>query len=331
MRIASAAWIMLAALNALFAGTASAEPLVIAHRGASGYLPEHTAEAKVAAHIMGADFIEQDVVISKDGVPMVLHDITLDATTDVAARFADRVRADGRYYAIDFTAQEIQSLNVNERRSRRHDGAVFPGRFPLLVGNFRVSSLAQEIELIAGLNRSSGRGAGLYVEIKDPAFHHKEGVDLAKVVLELLASYDLDLPVFVQCFDWSETKRIRRELGYKGQLVQLIGENDWWDLPGTDFDWLRTPAGMAAIGEVAQGIGPHIGQVLDEQGVPTKLTGLAHAAGLVVHPYTLRADRLPDMASDFTDLVGLLLAAGVDGFFTDFPDLVLQAIADTGQ
>src|SRR5688500_2812370 len=90
-------------------------PLVIAHRGASGYLPEHTIAAKAYAHALGADYIEQDLVLSKDDVPVVLHDIHLDTVTDVAKRFTDRKRADGRYYALDFTLAELKQLRVTER------------------------------------------------------------------------------------------------------------------------------------------------------------------------------------------------------------------------
>src|SRR5687767_9176819 len=91
------------------------QPIVIAHRGASGYLPEHTLEAAAYAHALGADFIEQDVVLSKDDVLVVTHDIHVDTTTDVAARYPDRKRADGRYYAIDFTWEELKALRVHER------------------------------------------------------------------------------------------------------------------------------------------------------------------------------------------------------------------------
>jgi glycerophosphoryl diester phosphodiesterase len=108
-------------------------PIVIAHRGASGYLPEHTLAAKAMAHAMGAHFIEQDVVLSRDGTPIVLHDIHLDSTTDVAQAFPGRARDDGRYYAIDFDIEEIRELRVHERT---HLGtglgrAVYPGRFPV--------------------------------------------------------------------------------------------------------------------------------------------------------------------------------------------------------
>jgi len=120
-----------AAALALLMATVSAvaEPLVIAHRGASGYLPEHTLAAKALAHGQGADYLEQDVVLTADDVPIVLHDIHLDSTTDVADRFPDRARPDGRWYAVDFSLAEVRQLAVGERLGR--DGtAAFPGRFP---------------------------------------------------------------------------------------------------------------------------------------------------------------------------------------------------------
>lgn len=104
----------LACSTSLFSSIVSAEPLVIAHRGASGYLPEHTLEAKTLAYAMKPDYIEQDVVMTKDDQLVVLHDHYLDRVTDVAERFPNRARADGRYYAIDFTLAEIKTLRVTE-------------------------------------------------------------------------------------------------------------------------------------------------------------------------------------------------------------------------
>ena len=107
------------------------KPVVIAHRGASGYLPEHTLEAKVLAHAMGADFLEQDVVLTKDDVPIVMHDIQLETISDVARRFPDRQRTNGHYYALDFTVAEIKQLHANERINPKTGKAVYPNRFPL--------------------------------------------------------------------------------------------------------------------------------------------------------------------------------------------------------
>lgn len=318
----------------LMAGTAMAEPLVIAHRGASGYLPEHTLAAKALAVGMGADYIEQDVVLTKDGVPIVLHDITLDATTDVAEVFPGRARADGLHYAIDFTLEEIRRLQVMERVNRKGEPA-FPGRFPRVKTGLTVPTLEEEIVFLKGLSQASGREFGYYPELKSPAFHRDEGQDLAKVVIAVLEAHDLagaDAKVYLQSFDFNEIRRVRRELGYKGKLVQLLGENSWNMAPGTDYDWLKTPEGLAAIAEVANGLGPSLTQILTDEnkdGVAevTPLVRDAKAFGLAVHPYTLRADRLPPFAANFGELVRLTVTeAGADGFFTDQPDLGLQAL-----
>ena len=117
------------------------EVVVIAHRGACGYLPEHTLEAKAYAHALGAHFIEQDVVATRDNELVVLHDIHLDRVTDVSDKFPDRKRSDGRYYARDFDLAEIKTLTATERRGDDDTTAVFPSRFPTGVGNFRVPTL----------------------------------------------------------------------------------------------------------------------------------------------------------------------------------------------
>ncbi|MBT6330596.1 MAG: glycerophosphodiester phosphodiesterase, partial [Kordiimonadaceae bacterium] len=145
---------VLIVLGLSFISTAfAADKVVIAHRGASGYLPEHTIAAKAMAYAMGADYIEQDVVMTKDGRLVVLHDHLLDRVTDVQEKFPDRKREDGRYYVIDFTYAEIRTLNVSERYRIDENGekvAVFPGRFPLNKSNFKVHTLEKEIELIQG-------------------------------------------------------------------------------------------------------------------------------------------------------------------------------------
>jgi len=304
--------------------------IIIAHRGASGYLPEHTLAAKALAHGQGAHFIEQDVVLTADDVPIVLHDIHLDTVTDVAVRYPDRKRDDGRFYAIDFTLAEIKTLNINERISLKTGEPVFPGRFPHGKSTFRIPTLAEELELIQGLNAATGRIAGIYPEIKAPAFHRAEGRDISRIVVQMLADYGYatkEDPVYLQCFDWNETRRIRVELGYQGRLVQLLGENDWEIAPEVDFDHLKSAAGLKEIAAVADGIGPWFGQVVpvrQEGGgkpEPTGLVKAAQGAGLVVHPYTLRADALPEFADTLEDLLQLFLVdIGVDGVFTDFPD-----------
>ncbi len=309
---------------------------VIAHRGASGYLPEHTIAAKVMAYGMGAHFIEQDLVLTRDGVPIVLHDIHLDTVTDVAERFPDRKREDGRYYAIDLTLAEIKTLRVFERFDRKTGKPVFPERFGNSDARFTVPTFEEEIELVKGLNASTGRTVGIYPEIKAPAFHRAEGKDISRIVVDILKKHGLSSkadPVIVQCFNWNETQRIRNELGYEGRLVQLIAENKWNIAPGVDFDALRTAKGLAEIARVADGIGPWIPQLIPGRGADgklnvTTLVSDAHAAGLVVHPYTARSDKLPDWAKTMDDLLeGVLVTAGADGIFTDFPDTAVSFVS----
>jgi len=301
-----------------------ATKLVIAHRGASGYLPEHTLAAKAVAHAQGADYLEQDVVLTKDDVPVVLHDIHIDTVTDVARRFPGRKRADGRYYAIDFTAAELKQLNASERFDPRTGAAVFPSRFPVGKSSFQIPTLEEELQLVQGLNTSTGREAGVYPEIKEPAWHRTQGRDISRIVLDVLARYGYRTKadkVYVQCFDDAEVRRIRTELGYKGRLIQLIeGSRPLLD----EHKHLRTPAGLAEIAKVADGIGPALSDVVTRKGEggleATSLVRDAHAAGLEVHPYTFRVDALPPGAASYEDLLRLVFDIGVDGIFTDFPD-----------
>lgn len=317
---------------------ATERPLVIAHRGASGYLPEHTLEAAAYAHALGADFIEQDVVLSKDDVLVVSHDIHVDTTTDAAARFPERRRADGRYYAIDFTWAELRSLKVNERTAPGGDRAVFPRRFPSKRGDgaaFRLCTLDEQIALIHGLNASTGRRVGLYPEIKAPAFHRREGRDPGAALLALLRRHGYtrpDDPVFVQCFDPAELKRLRTELGCKLPLIQLIGSNHDEDAAG-DYDAMRTPAGLQEVARYAHGIGPQLRQIvasIGSDGSPqlTRLVADAHAAGLRVHPYTFRADALPAGVPTIEALLAVFIeTAQVDGVFIDQPDAAVHFLA----
>ena len=151
------------------------DKIVIAHRGASGYLPEHTMESKAMAHAMDADYIEQDVVLSKDNIPIVIHDIYLEEVTDVALVYPERSREDGRFYVIDFSLNELMSLSVNERIDSSTKKVVFPDRFPLKKSNFKLHTLEDEIELIQGMNLSTGKNIGIYPEIKKPGFLRKHG------------------------------------------------------------------------------------------------------------------------------------------------------------
>ncbi len=318
------------------------EPIVVAHRGASGYLPEHTLAAKVLAHAQGADYIEQDVVMTRDNELVVLHDLTLDRVTDVSQHFPGRARSDGAFYVIDFTLAELRQLQVTESPRAL-------SRFPARQSRFGIHTLAEEIELIQGLNHSTGREAGLYVEIKSPWFHHQEGKDAATAILEVLKDYGYEAmsdKVFLQTFDFNELVRIHNELlpamAMAIPLIQLIAQNEWQetyvleagDWRPYDYNWMHEAAGMTKLAAYANGVGPSLEMIVREDSTQddlqfTPLMDRAHAAGLQVHPYTFRRDpgRIPAFARDFEHLLEIFLVeAEVDGVFTDFPDLVRDFI-----
>ena len=277
----------LAGLCALLAASAAADCIeVIAHRGASGYLPEHTLPAYALGYGQGAGWIEPDVVLTADGVPVALHDVILDQVTDVAEVFPDRAREDGRHHVADFSYAEIRRLRVRD---------AFEGRFPHRT--FRVPRLREVLELVDGLNRTTGRRVGVYPELKEPAAQP----GLAAAVLEALAGYDL--PVLLQSFDAAALAALRTD----HPRVQLIDE----DVPLADAD-------LDAIAGYAVGVG-----------VPKKLlfedataAPRARARRLAVHVWTLRADRVGEGFDSFAAEVAALAGLGVDGMFTDHPDRV---------
>lgn len=307
------------------------DPLIIAHRGASGYLPEHTLAAKALAYAMGANYLEQDVVATRDDELLVLHDVHLDRVTDVASVFPGRARQDGRYYVRDFDLEELRTLAVWERMNE--DGsAVYPGRFPAKSGTFRIHTLREELELVRGLNASTGRRAGIYPEIKRPKWHRDEGVDIAPRMLADLADFGYQSredAVYLQCFDPDELVRIRDEFDSDLKLVQLIGDNSWGEAD-TDFDAMRTKAGLASLAATVDGVGPwleHLYGIEDGKVVGNDLLSWAHAAGLEVHPYTLRLDALPVGFDSFDALLLFVVEElGADGLFTDFPDTVRRIL-----
>jgi glycerophosphoryl diester phosphodiesterase len=313
----------IAFLSFLIMSESVAKPVVVAHRGAPAYLPEHTLESTTLAHSLKPDYIEQDIVLSKDGVPVVLHDIHLETVTDVEQKFPTRKRGDSRWYAIDFTLEELRTLRVHERTNS--DGSqVFPNRYQGN-GHFGISTFDEHIELIKNLNRSLNQNIGFYPEIKAPAFHRAEGQDISRIVLKVLRAHGLDkfdAKIYVQCFDFDETKRLRKELGAKVKLVQLIAENSWEE-SSTDYDYLKTARGLNDIAQVAQGIGPWIPQLvtLGESGVNiSDLASHAKRNKLSIHPYTHRIDQLPNGITSDQLLHILFNQVGVDGVFSDFPD-----------
>jgi glycerophosphoryl diester phosphodiesterase len=302
-------------------------PIVIAHRGASGYLPEHTLAAKALAHGLGADYLEQDVVATRDGELVVLHDIHLDEVSDVARRFPGRHRPDGRHYVIDFDLAELRELTLFERRAPGSPRAKYPMRFPADVGLFGIATLAEELRLVQGLNRSTGRCVGIYPEIKHPGWHRRHGVDLSQRLLIELRAFGYTRPsdpVFVQCFDAAELRRVKDKLGCELRLIQLVApESEYGDLP--------TSQGVTAVASYAAGLGPHYSQLVvqdgDQRPRASALPRLAADAGLLVHAYTFRRDDLPAYARSLEDLLELFQReVGVDGVFCDHPDVAVRVL-----
>jgi glycerophosphoryl diester phosphodiesterase len=300
-------------------------PLVIAHRGASGYLPEHTQEAASLAWGMRADIIEQDVVLTRDGVPIVAHDIHLDTVTDIADQFPERARLDGRWYAIDFDLNEIKSLRVNERVEWPSRQPAFPARFPRK-GRFEVPTLAEMIELIQGLNQTTGRDVGIYPELKQPGWHREQGYDLTQSVLAVLDRYGYRSKrqhAYLQCFEADELRRLRDEFGCRLPLVQLLGNDQ-----AADRMWTRE--GLKEIATYAHGVGPRINRVVAADAAGkielSSLVQVAHQMGLVVHTHTVRRENLPAGFADDVELLERCRAAGVDGLFCDFPDRAVTAL-----
>ncbi|MBP8129466.1 MAG: glycerophosphodiester phosphodiesterase [Candidatus Hydrogenedentes bacterium] len=285
------------------------EKTVIAHRGASGYLPEHTLEAYVYAHAAGADYIEQDVVMTKDGELVCLHDVTLEKTTDVEDKFPDRKRDDGHWYAADFTLAEIKQLQAQER---------LPRRFPFAKSDFEVPAFREAIELIQGLNKSTGRNAGIYPELKQPSWHAAQGLPIEAPFVAIVREYGYDDPqarIFVQCFEAGTLQELRNEMGLRAPQVFLMGDDE-------GSRWL-TAEGLAEIAGFANGIGPDKQCIEKDPGLVER----AHAHGLVVHPYTIRADAVPRAYANVeAELRRFYFDYGVDSLFTDFPDKAVAVL-----
>lgn len=321
------------------------EKLVIAHRGASGYLPEHTLESKALAFGQRADYLEQDLAMTKDNHIIVIHDHFLDGLTDVATKFPNRHRADGRYYVIDFTLAEIKTLKMTEN-FKTTDGKqhpVYPNRFPLWKSHFTIHTLEEEIEFIQGLEKSTGKKIGIYPEIKAPWLHHQEGKDIALETLKVLKKYGYTTkqdPVYLQTFDFNELKRIKTQLlaqlGMDIKLVQLVAYTDWQETQEKNaqgkwvnysYDWMFKPNAMAEVAKYADGVGPGWYMLIDDKKskaghiIYTPLVKELAKYNLELHPYTVRKDALPEFFSDVNQMYDALLnQAGATGVFTDFPD-----------
>jgi len=301
---------------------------IIAHRGASGYLPEHTAAAKTLAYGFGADFIEQDVVATRDRDLVVLHDIVLDDVSNVAQRFAGRQRDDGHFYVADFTTAELQQLTLNERHQPGTSQLRFPQRFPYALPAFRVMRLEDEVRLIAGLNATTGRHVGIYPEIKDPAWHLAEGIDLTLLVHTALTELrpDISGPVFIQSFDRQALQRLRDEFDTRWPLVLLLDGDQAAALTGDR-------SAIEAVASLADGVGLPYGELIEPVAgalIATPLAQQLAATDLKIHPYTMRRDDpAPAKGIDYFDALKFLIREfKVDALFCDQPDDALAVRAN---
>jgi len=298
-------------------------PLIIGHRGASGHRPEHTLAGYRLAAEMGADYIEPDLVSTKDGVLIARHEIEIGSTTDAAMKFPDRKNTktvDGMsingWFCEDFTLVEIKTLRARERLSfRSHDWD----------GQFEVPTFDEVIELAQALGRELGRPIGIYPETKHPTYFRTIGLPLEDRLLSTLERHGWNTaaaPVFIQSFE-TNLRELRPKTRVK--LIQLLEGK------------VPTDADLRTIKSYADGIGPNTRLVIPaiDDGTllpPNDLIARAHAVGLLVHVWTLRSEPafLPpsyqgDAAAEFRQFAAL----GVDGIFTDFPDAAARALRQT--
>ena len=300
------------------------DKIVIAHRGASGYLPEHTLEAYAMAYALGADFIEADLALTKDGVFVCMHDIYLEYTTNVEEVFPNRARKDRHWYVADFSLDEIKRLSVHER-TRANNIAYFPSRFPPSFSKFEVPTFKEMIELIQGLNKSTNHSVGIYPEIKKPGWHAYQGLPMEEALLEILNRYgykDSGAKIFIQCFEDESLKKLRFELKTDLPLILLTWETIW-NYGGNvkPFTSELTEDILEEIAIYANGIGPY----KDRIEVNPDLVNWAHEQGLAVHAWTMRADSLPGQYRTFDEeLYQFYIIYNVDGLFTDFTDRAVQ-------
>jgi len=291
-------------------------PIIIAHRGASGYLPEHTLEAYALAVAQGADFIEPDLVMTKDGHLVARHDYFLSSTTDVADRpeFAARRREwEGRsdWFVEDFTLEEIKRLRARQP---------FRGRSTAFDGRFEIPTFKEILALLRRLEERHGRRIGIYPETKHPGHFAKIGLPMKTPLLEALSKAGFESaanPVFIQSFEPEILKRINAKSPLRLILLLAADENEGATTLRPFF-----PQGLdlAAAARFVDGIGADKRLVLDDTGRPSGLVADAHELGLLVHAWTLRDDAPGPGGDSSGDEYRALFAAGVDGIFTDFPD-----------
>ncbi|HKY83035.1 MAG TPA: glycerophosphodiester phosphodiesterase [Sphingobium sp.] len=318
-----------------------AEPMIIAHRGASGERPEHTLAAYERAIDQGADYIEPDLVLTRDGVLVARHENEIGGTTDVAdhPEFADRRTSktiDGQqvsgWFTEDFTLAELRSLRARERLPEmRPANKRFNGLYP-------IPTFEEIVQLVRAKEAETGRRIGLYPETKHPSYFAGIGLPHQAPLLDLLTRHGYATeadPVFIQSFEVGNLKAIRAVSRLR--LIQLVDTDGGpADMPGTTYADMMRLEGLRAIADYADGIGPAAAMVLAPEGA-TGLVGRAHDAGLEVHVWTLRREnsflppafQRPDDGQgrgDFASYVQAIARAGVDALFSDFPKQARAAL-----
>jgi len=334
---------------------ATKSPLVIGHRGAAGYRPEHTLASYELAARMGADFIEPDLVSTRDHVLVARHENEIGGTTDVASRpqFAGRKAAkvvDGNtlvgWFTEDFTLAELKTLRAKERLPAvRQENTLYDGRF-------QIPTFAEILALRERLSQELNREVGVYPETKHPTYFRTVGLDLETPLVEQVRGAGLDqanAPIFIQSFELTNLVDLRQEFGVSAPLIFLTSASGApYDLASTGdpttYADLTTARGLRSISGIVNGIGPDKCQIIAHNtdgtlGQPTTLVAEAHAAGLQVHPYTFRAENmfLPvdyRVGNDATaygraiDEQVRFLQTGVDALFTDQCDIGVIARAE---
>jgi glycerophosphoryl diester phosphodiesterase len=321
------------------------KPLVIAHRGASGERPESTLMAFRQAIAEGADFIEPDLVLTRDGVLVVRHENEISQTTDVASRdeFKDRLttrQIQGQgvsgWFTEDFTLAELKTLRCRERLPKlRPESARFNGQES-------IPTYQEVIDLAKAESARLKRVIGTYPEMKHASYFTGIGLPMEGRLADILKKNDLagpSAPVFIQCFDILPLKTIMTMV--QAPRIQLVEREGGPTDVTIRYRDMVTPAGLKAVAAYANGVGPEWPMVLptapDGGLAPaTSLVADAHAAGLAVHPWTVRAENQflppklrngadPSAHGDVDAVYKALLAAGVDGLFSDFPGLFAKA------
>jgi glycerophosphoryl diester phosphodiesterase len=317
--------------------------IIIAHRGASGERPEHTLLSYQLAIDQGADFIEPDLVPTKDGILVARHENDISETTDVAShpefaarkttRTIDGVATTG-WFTEDFTLAELRTLRAKERLPQFRPGNT------AYDGQALIPTFEEIIALAKKASKATGRTIGIYPETKHPSYFAKIGLAIEPRMLAALkkAGWDReDAPVFIQSFEVDNLKALHKITRIK--LIQLMKPRAApADGSKPSYEAMTTPEGLREIATYAYGIGPEKALILPPGGTPTTLVKDAHAAGLKVHPWTFRAEnfflwpqyRSGSSPADHGDLAGEItyfLQLDVDGFFTDYPYIGAQARA----